>query len=178
MQAKPLIGMNADFRGTKNDSPAFSYIAAGYYDCIIASGGIPVVIPPLTEEDDIATLLEAVHGFVMIGGQDLDPRRDGFMRHPTVRPLSQRREGFDRMLVDRIAVRRIPVFGIGVGMQLLNVSQGGNLFLHIPEDLPDAIPHKDPQDRGHTGRRGRCVRGRTAHLAGRAARARRPAVGR
>jgi putative glutamine amidotransferase len=48
-----------------------------------------------------------------------------------------------------IAERRIPVFAIGVGMQLLNVSQGGNLFLHIPEDLPNAIPHKDPQDPAH-----------------------------
>jgi len=36
-----------------------------------------------------------------------------------------------------------------VGMQLLNVTRGGNLFLHIPEDLPDAVPHKDPQDPGH-----------------------------
>ena len=43
----------------------------------------------------------------------------------------------------------MPVFGIGVGMQLLNVSQGGNLFLHLPEDLPDAIPHKDPHDPEH-----------------------------
>jgi putative glutamine amidotransferase len=43
----------------------------------------------------------------------------------------------------------MPLFGIGVGMQLLNVCQGGNLFLHIPEDLPLAIPHKDLQDRGH-----------------------------
>jgi putative glutamine amidotransferase len=48
-----------------------------------------------------------------------------------------------------IAEQRLPVFGIGVGMQLLNVSQGGNLFLHIPEDLPEAIPHKDLQDPGH-----------------------------
>ena len=48
-----------------------------------------------------------------------------------------------------IAERRMPVFGIGVGMQLINVQQGGNLFLHIPEDLPDALPHKDPHDPGH-----------------------------
>ena len=34
-------------------------------------------------------------------------------------------------------------------MQLLNVTMGGNLFLHIPEDLPTAIPHKDPQDPSH-----------------------------
>ena len=53
------------------------------------------------------------------------------------------------MLIEQIADRRMAVFGIGVGMQLLNVSQGGNLFLHIAEDLPTAIPHKDLQDPGH-----------------------------
>jgi putative glutamine amidotransferase len=34
-------------------------------------------------------------------------------------------------------------------MQLLNVTMGGTLFLHIPEDLPRAIPHKDLQDASH-----------------------------
>ena len=43
----------------------------------------------------------------------------------------------------------MPVFGIGAGMQLLNVSQGGNLMLHIPEDMPSALPHKDPLDPDH-----------------------------
>ena len=71
------------------------------------------------------------------------------MRHPTVRPLDPRRESFDRTMMRCIADRQMPVFGIGVGMQLLNVTMGGNLFLHIPEDLPNAIPHKDPQDAGH-----------------------------
>ena len=43
----------------------------------------------------------------------------------------------------------MPVMGIGCGMQLLNVSQGGNLFLHIPEDLPKALPHLDAMDPNH-----------------------------
>jgi putative glutamine amidotransferase len=34
-------------------------------------------------------------------------------------------------------------------MQLLTVAQGGNLFLHLPEDRPEAIPHKDTQDPEH-----------------------------
>jgi putative glutamine amidotransferase len=71
------------------------------------------------------------------------------MLHPTVRPMDRRREAFDRKLMQLIADRRMPVFGIGVGMQLINVTMGGNLFLHIPEDLPTAIPHRDPQDPGH-----------------------------
>lgn len=149
MLSKPLIGLNADFRAAKKDSPAFSYVCAGYYDCIARAGGIPVIVPPLDNEADIACLLDQLQGFVLVGGADLDPRRDGFMLHPSVRMLETRREVFDRTLMRLIAERRLPVFGIGVGMQLLNLSQGGNLFLHIPEDLPNAIPHKDLQDPAH-----------------------------
>jgi putative glutamine amidotransferase len=149
MPCKPIIGLNADFRSARKDSPAFSYLCAGYYDCVSEAGGIPVMVPPLESESDLESVLERLDGFVLVGGQDLDPRRDGFMLHPTVRTLEPRREVFDRMLMRLIAQRRMPVFGIGAGLQLINVSQGGNLFLHIPEDLPTAIPHKDLQDPAH-----------------------------
>ena len=149
MHCKPLIGLNADYRAAGNDSPAYAYLASGYYDCITRAGGIPVIIPPMDSEDDLNSILDTLQGFVLVGGQDLDPRRDGFMLHPTVRPLDARREKSDRMIMRLIAERRMPVFGIGVGMQLMNVQQGGNLFLHIPEDLPNALPHKDPHDPGH-----------------------------
>ena len=149
MQAKPLIGINADFRAAQGNQPSFSVVTAGYYDSILRAGGVPVIIPPMEEEDDINAVLDSLDGFVFIGGADLDPRRDGFMLHPTVRPMDRRREAFDRKLMQLIADRRMPVFGIGVGMQLINVTMGGNLFLHIPEDLPTAIPHRDPQDPGH-----------------------------
>jgi putative glutamine amidotransferase len=71
------------------------------------------------------------------------------MLHPSIRVLDCRREEFDRMLMRVVAERRMPIFGIGCGMQLLNVSQGGNLFLHIPEDLPKALPHLDITDPSH-----------------------------
>ena len=149
MHCKPLIGLNADYRAAGTDSPAFAYLASGYFDCITEAGGIPVIVPPIDSEEDLNSILDSLQGFVMVGGQDLDPRRDGFMLHPTVRPLDVRRERTDRLLVRLISERHMPVFGIGVGMQLLNVQQGGNLFLHIKEDLPTAVPHHDPQDANH-----------------------------
>lgn len=149
MQSKPLVGINADFRNANGNQPAFSVVAAGYYDSILKAGGVPVILPPMSEDDDIQAALEPLDGFVMVGGADLDPRRDGFMMHPSVRPMDRRREIFDRKLMQAIADARLPVFGIGVGMQLLNVTMGGNLFLHIPEDKPDAIPHRDAQDPAH-----------------------------
>jgi putative glutamine amidotransferase len=149
MHSKPLIGLNADYRAAKKDSSAYLFLSAGYFDRILAAGGTPLIVPPFDTEEALHRVLDLLDGFVMVGGQDLDPRRDGFMLHPAVRTLDRRREVFDRTLMRLIAQRRMPFFGIGVGMQLLNVSQGGNLFLHIPEDLPEAIPHKDLQDPAH-----------------------------
>ncbi len=149
MRSKPLIGLNADYRATKKDAPAYTFVCAGYYDAITKAGGIPVLLPPLAEEKDLIRLVDLLDGLVLVGGADLDPRRDGFMLHPTVRPLDSRREAFDRTLIRLAAKRKLPLFGIGVGMQLLNVSQGGNLLLHIPEDRPKALPHKDPIDPAH-----------------------------
>lgn len=146
---KPMIGLNADYRSATYDRPAYSVVTGGYYDSILAAGGIPVVIPPMKDDDDLAAVLRTLQGFILIGGSDLDPRNDGFMMHPSIRPMDRRRELFDRRLVKTIRKRRLPLFGIGAGMQLINVGCGGNLFLHIPEDVPEAVPHKDPQDVEH-----------------------------
>jgi len=108
-----------------------------------------VILPPLAEEDDVVRLLDLLDGVVLVGGADLDPRRDGYMPHPSVRPMDARREDFDRMLARHVCHRRMPVLGIGAGMQLLNITEGGTLFLHIPEDVPKAMPHKDPIDTAH-----------------------------
>jgi putative glutamine amidotransferase len=149
MSVKPLIGLNADYRAAKKDSPAFTYICAGYFDAISKSGAVPLIIPPLTDSDDLSRILDFLDGLVMIGGADLDPRRDGFMLHPSMRLLDPRREESDRLLMRLAAERRLPVLGIGSGMQLLNVSQGGNLFFHLPEDQPKALPHADSMDPAH-----------------------------
>jgi len=153
MQKKPLIGVNADFRSAQKNVPALSVLFAGYYDAILKQGGLPVVLPALEDDKDLDRnldqYLDMLDGFVLVGGGDLDPRRDGYMLHPSVRPMEERREIFDRCLMDKIAERRMPVLGIGTGMQLLNVSQGGTLFLHIPEDLPKALPHRDAMDPLH-----------------------------
>jgi putative glutamine amidotransferase len=144
-----MIGLNADFVNSSGEKPAFTFLASGYYDALTKAGAVPVVIPPLDEDDDLEQVLDHLSGVVLVGGADLDPRRDGWMLHPTIRPMAARRELFDRRLMRLIAQRRLPVYGIGAGMQLLNVVLGGNLLLHIPEDRPTALPHHDPLDPAH-----------------------------
>jgi len=149
MATRPLIGITTDYRSARKDAPAFAFLCAGYFDCVSKAGATPLVIPPLASTADLSRVLGLLDGVVLVGGADLDPRRDGYMLHPSMRLLDPRREEFDRRLMRLVAERRMPVFGIGCGMQLLNVSQGGNLFFHIPEDLPRALPHLDSMDPAH-----------------------------
>ena len=149
MAAKPLIGVNVDYRSARKDSSAYCFLHAGYCDSLLKAGAVPLLIPPLDDEADVRRVLDLLDGLLFIGGADLDCRNDGYMSHPSMRLLDPRREDFDRRLMHLVAERRIPAMGVGCGMQLLNVSQGGNLFLHIPEDNPRAIPHSDPLDPAH-----------------------------
>ncbi len=141
MRAKPMVGLNMDYRASRNENPAFSFLCSGYYDSLIRCGAIPVALPPLDNEADIAQVLNTLDAFVMVGGEDLDPNLQGYETHPTVRKMDRKRENFDRLLIAEIARRKMPLLAIGAGMQLLNVYEGGTLYFDISEDLPKALPH-------------------------------------
>ena len=142
---RPFIGINSENKPAHDGVPEIDYLFSGYKDAILRAGGIPVILPPV-DEQYIPELLSRVDACLFVGGPDLDPRIDGFMVHPCTRMMSKRRETFDRALMKEVAKRKMPVMAVGAGMQLLNVSQGGSLSLHIPEDFPNAIPHRDPMN--------------------------------
>ncbi|WP_437203193.1 gamma-glutamyl-gamma-aminobutyrate hydrolase family protein [Planctomicrobium sp. SH664] len=142
---KPVIAMNADFRPAKGDSFAFSWIHSGYYDSVSSSGGIPMMLAPLAEDDDLRAVLEKVDGLVLTGCKlDLDPIRLGFEKHPITRTMPARREDFDRRLARLAFEMKIPTLAIGSGMQTLNVICGGTLFQHVAEDVMKSLCHRDP----------------------------------
>jgi len=141
---RPLIGINTDFIPAGKTTPAQVRLHTGYFEAVAAAGGLPVIMPPFAKEPEINAFLDRVDGFILTGGLDLDPRRQGLPTHPSVQPMPERREESDRVLVRRILARQTPVVGIGVGMHQINVAMGGTLFLHLPEEQPRAMPHFDP----------------------------------
>ena len=147
---RPLVGIATDYLTPKNAAP-FAKLAAGYVDSILNAGGLPLVIPPLRKENyaELDTYLKMVSGVILTGGQDLDPRKFGMQTTAAVQPMAARREDSDRYLLTKIAERKMPVLGIGVGMQLINVFAGGTLFLHLPAENPKAMPHTDPSGGPH-----------------------------
>lgn len=145
MSTKPLVGINTEFRAARKDAVALSWCPTGYYDSVTAAGGLPTVIPPLADDEDLKEILSRLDGLVLAGCKlDLDPVRLGMEKHPAQRPMPSRREDFDRRLCKLAADMQLPVLAIGGGMQMLNVVCGGTLLQHIPEDVPKALHHRDP----------------------------------
>jgi putative glutamine amidotransferase len=146
---RPYIGINADFVPAGKTTQAYGRLPAGYFDAVMAAGGLPVIIPPLGKEAEFNAILDRLDGVILSGGLDMDPRRQQMPSHPAVQPMSERREESDRVLVRCILERQTPVLAIGVGMQQLNAQCGGSLYLHLPEELPRALPHRDPTGGPH-----------------------------
>ena len=148
-QTRPFIGVNADFLTPTKNTAAQLRLNVGYLDAVVTAGGMPVVLPPLGKEVDLDAFLDRLDGFVLTGGLDLDPRRQGWPSHHALHLMAERREVSDRRLVRQLIQRQLPLLGIGLGMQQINVAMGGNLFMHLPEDLPRTLPHYDPSGGPH-----------------------------
>ena len=146
---RPFIGINTDFYPTSKTYPAFIRLPARYFDAVYSAGGQPLLIPPVGKESELETILDRLDGIVFVGGLDMDPRRSGLPGHPALQPMSERRELFDRALMQLVIKRKLPTLAIGVGMQMLNVSLGGSLYMHLPEEMPRAMPHYDPSEGPH-----------------------------
>ncbi len=109
-----------------------------YVDGIVAAGGVPVLLPPVSEAHD--RLVSAVDGLVLAGGADIEPARYGQEQHATTytRP---NRDAFEFGLLESALAARKPVLGVCRGLQVLNVALGGTLAQHLPETL-DSRDHQ------------------------------------
>ncbi len=147
MNTKPVIGINGEFRPERKETFPLSWYNTGYYDSITAAkpGGVPILIPPLADDDDLKQLLQTLDGLVLCGcSLDLDPIRLGMEKHPASKPMPTRREDFDRRLCNLAIEMRLPILAIGAGMQTLNVVCGGTLIQNIDEELQKPLLHRDP----------------------------------
>lgn len=147
---RPIVGITADYHTPKAGVP-FARVNGGYFDAILAAGGLPLILPPMRKENfpELDAYLDMVAGVVITGGLDLDPRKNGQPLTSAVQPMAARREESERYLLNKVVERKLPVLGVGVGMQLINVHFGGSLFLHLPIDNPKALPHFDPTGGPH-----------------------------
>ena len=104
---------------------------AGVTACVTAAEGEPVKLPD-AHGRAWDKVLEGIHG-VVITGSDESPRRHA----SEVEALCQwSREN------------HFPILAIDHGMHLLNTAHGGTVHFDLPRDMPEALQHRHPPERG------------------------------
>ncbi len=103
-----------------------------YPEAIAAAGGTPVLLPPLPGIEEAVSRLDAV---VLSGGGDIDPAVYGADPHPLTERVYPARDRADRAVLAAARAAGIPVLAICRGLQIVNVSHGGTLRQHLPDDV-------------------------------------------
>lgn len=136
---RPLIGVfpRAEERANNNGHACFTQTVL--LRGIQAAGGIPLTLAPDEDPAVLAQYVEALDGFVIPGGGDIDPACYGEERHPACGQGEYVRDGFELALVPRIIEADKPLLGICRGNQMLNVVQGGTLWQDMPTQ-PESTP--------------------------------------
>lgn len=148
---KPVIGITLDSEepGSYSNMPWYA-LRQNYADAVVEAGGIPLPLPH--EPDQAEDYLDIIDGLVITGGAfDVDPSIFGAgERHPSV-VTKDRRTAFELATTRGALARDMPLLGICGGQQLLHVALGGTLIQHIPDEVPDALAHEQPNPRDEPG---------------------------
>lgn len=134
---KPLIAITVESRHNPEDPRTGGKIELNwnYTQAIADAGGVPIVVPPVA---DMAEIADLVDGWLLPGGDDLDPALWGEAKHPKASLQDGTRFAAERRLFD-VLPPEMPIFGICYGCQALNVLRGGSLDQHVP----DTVGHEE-----------------------------------
>jgi len=144
---KPVIGISSySEKGT-------CCVNTTYINSIRQAGGVPLVIPLTTDDEQIEAVISAIDGLVMTGGEDFDPLK-WFGEEP-IRGLGEvvpDRDEYDVKLMRAAVAKGIPVLGICRGEQLLAAAFGGSLWQDIPSQVKDSyVKHRQGPTTGRIG---------------------------
>jgi putative glutamine amidotransferase len=112
-----------------------------YKQSVLHVGGTPKVLDPTMSAEEA---LSGVDGLMLTGGDDVTPTRYGETPHATTVEAEAGRDEFEIGLVHAARARRLPLFAICRGIQVLNVACGGTLVQDIPSCVAGALAHSLP----------------------------------
>lgn len=161
----PIIGIVLDSEsGGETEYSKFPWYAVrhNYINAVVRAGGLPLLMPH--EMDLLPIYLNDIDGLLIPGGNfDVDPILYGSdTTHATVTTKDER-TAFEMAILQGALKRDLAILGICGGQQLLHVALGGTLIQHLPDELPDCLPHEQPNPRDQVGHDVEIVEGTLLH---------------
>lgn len=133
--APPLIGITTYVEQARWSAWDMSsaLVPYGYVAAVAAAGGRALLVPP--DESGAEETVDVLDGLVLAGGADLDPGLYGAGSHPATQGVRVDRDRGELALLRAALAAELPVLGICRGVELLNVTLGGDLVQHLPDQL-------------------------------------------
>lgn len=131
----------------KGDNPHRVRLNSAYIRALECAGLVPLIVPPLADPSGALSILAAVDGLVLTGGEDVDATIYGQDKHQESNAPNAARDATEIALVRAAREMRKPVLAICRGPQILNVALGGTLIQDIPSQVPGALEHNAVRDR-------------------------------
>jgi len=125
---KPIIGITSILSDDQKYTLSYRWTS-----CLQLYGASFIILP--YDLDSIPNYLNTVSGIILTGGGDIDSRHFGEPSHEKSGAPMPERDEFELELCRAAVAADIPLLGICRGMQVMNVSLGGNLNQHIEEHL-------------------------------------------
>ncbi len=118
------------------------WMLPGYLDGIALAGGIPVIFPFTSDEDDIARVMSGCGGFLLTGGHDVSPGVYGEEPLEGLVDCCEKRDVLEGIVLKRAIAEDRPVLGICRGIQFINAALGGTLYQDLPTQHPSDVIHR------------------------------------
>jgi putative glutamine amidotransferase len=126
------IGIFGSPGASANERHGCGLWEAGYAPCVAAEGGESVFLGETLNGRSWDQVMDGLDGVVFAASENPSPR------------LAAQGE----RLASWCRKRKFPVLAIDGGMHLLNKSFGGTIYHDLARELPDALQHRHPPERG------------------------------
>jgi putative glutamine amidotransferase len=138
--SRPRIGITRDSDGAPGPT---DHHFIHYATSVEKAGGSACPIYYRDDLGSIPSLLREFNGLVFSGGNDLDPALWGEAWEEGTVPVAPSRQRFELALLGQAEAAGLPIFGICLGVQLMNVHRGGSLIQFLPRhQRPNALEHR------------------------------------
>ncbi len=139
---RPLIGITSSLETSENAglSSSRSTLKVQYAEAIAAVGGVTVILPLATAATASDTM-SRLDGMILSGGPDIPAEAFGAAPHLACHYMCSERWASDCTWLRAAIELHVPVLGICLGMQEINVASGGSLIQDLPTERPGSQQH-------------------------------------